>query len=1165
MARVLPIFTSHYSFSGRSILTLDEIKKDEKEINENKPVSILSIAKKHELNNFWLADYTLSGLIDAYTNSNKLGLNLRVGFKVVCCADIDDKSEKSFVSEHKIIVWLKNSNGYKNFIELVSKAQREGFYYVPRVDYKTLKEFWTEDLILSIPFYDSFIHKNTLEFGQCIPDFPCAPFLFKEQNNLPFDSILQRKVEELSKSENLEVVDVQSVFYYRYDDYKPYLVNKCINNQTEFEKPNLRYNNSNRFCFEEAQNKGFNFESNFYNSFSNLDLPFYGIRLPEVQIDPKIKENLNLKSGSDNFALLKSLCGEGFHKRYAARQIKENEIEWYRKQVQHELKILKTLGFVDYMLIVWDTINYCRNNDIPVGRGRGSSAGSAVAYLLGITDIPVKRHELLFERFLSADRAATVEKNGITYLTDAPDIDTDISKEQRYKVVEYLNGKYPGQTSKLINIATFQGKVLVKEVAKCVDNCEVSYLNKVTDLIPVEFGNVADIEECCNGLKNDKGEWLRKPIEDFKTFCEEYPESYRIALKLRGLAKNKSVHASGYLIAHCPINEFIPTELISDKKGNKHVASSFDMYSAGSIVIKIDLLGLKTLDILDNTAKLVGKKYDEIDIDDPSIYAYLSNEDAPYMGIFQAEDGLGRKTMKKIKVDSIDRIIDSITLGRPGAMDSIDDYCAFKNGTKFPNIDERVKDILGPTGGLLLFQEQLMALSVRMANFTPIESNGIRKAVGKKDKAKMLSYKERFLKGSSDSGYSPEYAQKTWDTFEASADYSFNRSHAASYAYNAACTAYFKANHTKEFFLSLLKFPPENGDKKDNFIPNIKKELNFFGIELIPPSLLKGNKDFIIEDDKNIRFGLNAIKGLAEAALSKLDNFKPENCNKFEMFEAAKQSGLSCGVMGALIMSGALDEFVDSTRSKLSFECLLFSKLKDKEKIYVLNKIKNGESDLIELVKTITDWTDSMGKKVARKTRLNTLRKDTLNYQEIYKNNRENEALTQLTYERTLLGFNYSSTLKEIFSKNGRTDIINLLEFRNELEPNKTAVIVCHVNEAVHYTSKKGNPTMKLFVEDETDSRFLYFSGRAYQEYLTECNNKPDIEAGNIIAIKIQKSRDGEGGFIQKVKKQGVKIFTKMAELKESQKEESEETEKSSIIPAETEAENPQTEMKLSG
>jgi len=547
-------------------------------------------------------------------------------------------------------------------------------------------------------------------------------------------------------------------------------------------------------------------------------------------------------------------------------------------------------------------------------------------------------------------------------------------------------------------------------------------------------------------------------------------------------------------------------------------------------------LGLKCLDIINNTAKLVNIDPNFIDINDESIYKYLSNPEAPYTGIFQAETGsLGERTLREVQPKNIDHISASVSLGRPGTLAFIGEYVNYLKTGKLSKIHPEIDKWLGEDANIIIYQESLMRVLREAFQMEWPDVHAISKIIRKKLKEKMPAWEPKIYDAGRKVGLPDNAIKKVWDATLASADYQFCKSHAFSYSYLAATCAYLKSNYTKEFFLSLLKYPPSSGDKKENHVINIKRELDFFGIKLLPPSLIKGNQDFIIEDDKNIRFGLEGVKGLGEAVLKKLENFKPQNCNKFEFFQASRQAGLSCGAMASLIMSGAADEFVSETRSKLSFECLLFSRLKDKEKIYCLQNGPKFNFHLIDMVKNINEWVDSLGKKISRKTRLNTLRKDTAKYQEIYKNNQQNEDLTKLIYEKQNLGYNYSSTLKDIFKKGGREDIVNLKEFQNEIEPNQFAIVVCHVQEAKTAVSKKGNSMMKLLVEDETDTRYFYFAGQAYKDFLVDCDNKPNIKEGMIVAIKLQKSKDGSGAFVQRLKPQGIKIMTKMADLKDSE------------------------------
>lgn len=874
----------------------------------------------------------------------------------------------------------------------------------------------------------------------------------------------------------------------------------------------------------------------FLDSFSNYNkIPFHGVILPKVEIDSILKTEIGAPKNCSNFEFLRYRSLYGYKKKISSGKIDKKLSKIYGERAKIELDLFEKLGFTDYILILFDVVNWCKKNKIPVGPGRGSAGASLLLYLCDVTEIDPIKFDFMLERFLSEDRAAKTIVDGVTYLDGnmLPDVDIDYSKFKRNLVLEYLQNKYPNKTSKILNLSTLQGKVLIKEVGKALAEKTESEMNIVSDHIPVEFGVVKDIEIVYGGEKHDDGTWKSEPITQFKNWCDENREVYETALLLRGIYKNKSVHASGILVSYDDIENIVPVELTPDKE----TVCSYDMYSAQEILIKLDCLGLRNLDIIQNTCDQVGiKNYFDIDINDKSIYDYLSNPEAPYMGIFQAEEGLGEKTLRKIAPKNIHQIVASVSLGRPGGMDSIDKYVNYIHNNVLEKIHPKVDEVLKNDANLIIFQESLMKLANRVYGLSMKDANKLRKVIGKKQRDKVDEWEKILYDAGEKQNIPPNVTKIVWNTVKKSADYLFPMIHGVEYSHITALTAYLKANYTKEFFLSLLKFPPESGkNKKENSFAKIQKELKYFGIQLLPPCLLKGNFDFVIENE-NIRFGINSIKGLAEAALQKLNNFKPENCNKFQMFQAARQAGLPCGVMAALIMSGALDVFVSQgaagSRSKLSFECLLFSKLKDREKLFC---IQNGEKfnfDLIEMVKNILDWCDSVGKKVARSTRLNTLRKETVKYQEIYKNNSQNEPLANLSYEKNLLGFNYSATLKEIFSK-GSNEIINLAEFKN-LDPNNSATVVCHLDEFKISVSKKGNPVMKLFVSDETEVNYFYFAGRAYQDFLTECNERPDLNENDIVAIKLMKSKDGQMGFVQRLVRQDCKIFTKLSDIKEN-------------------------------
>lgn len=378
-----------------------------------------------------------------------------------------------------------------------------------------------------------------------------------------------------------------------------------------------------------------------------------------------------------------------------------------------------------------------------------------------------------------------------------------------------------------------------------------------------------------------------------------------------------------------------------------------------------------------------------------------------------------------------------------------------------------------------------------------------------------------------------------------------SNSHSIATSYTGALTVYLKYKYPLEFFTACLKGSLNKPDQYDA-ISQIQKELHIFGIKLLPPSLKVGNLEFIIENG-NIRFGLNAIKGLATNSLNKLNNFKTESCNKFEMFQAAKQAGLGCGIMASLIMSGAMDEFVTENRPKLSFECLLFSKLKDKEKVYCISNINKYNNDLITACKDIINWTDNEGKKVARATRLATLRKETKLYQEIFKNNMAYTDLSIYWWEKELMGYSYTSTLKQVFSQS-RSDIINLSEFKNLYE-GEGGVVVCQIDEITKTKSRKGNEMVRIFVSDDSASEFrLYLCNRNLVAFYAE--GKPFPKEKDVIAVKMSKGDSNDMAFCERLTVQSASIYTKTSQIDDTKGIQGD------ILP-ETQVIEPQKELNL--
>jgi DNA polymerase-3 subunit alpha len=825
----------------------------------------------------------------------------------------------------------------------------------------------------------------------------------------------------------------------------------------------------------------------FKESFIKYDFPLLGyIRLPSIKIDEEDKGLLNITTDISNQEYLKLLIEYGLKKWVKSGKIKNDELSKYKERVDKELNTIINLQFTDYIIIVYKVINFCRKNGILTGPGRGSAGGSLI---LALTDVTYKcdplKDELLFERFISEARAQVKVVNEITYVKSSalPDVDLDINYIHKDKVRRYLEELYPNRTSQICTLNHLSSKILVKDVVKTLLNYSEESAKMISDMIEKSFGKVESI----NSAIQENAAFKKWAAE------QENKEAVDIMLKLHGLIRNKSVHPSAILISYDEIDGKIPLELSSDKK----IVASFDMDYAQNFGIKLDILGIKTLEVVAETLKLVNKTIDDIDIRDKSIYDYLRSTDC-YYGLFQVEEGLGKETLKKISPNNPQEISLSIALGRPGSMKFIDDYCKFKNEGINVNIDERIKDILISTGGFIIFQEQLMALCVRMANFSLIDADGIRKATGKKIREKMLSYKEKFINGSVQNGYVKEFAEKMWETFEDSANYSFNKSHSTCYGNLTAITTYLKANHPQEFYVALLKMAKHEPNTLE-VIGQIEMELRERGIQLLQPNLIKSDLDFTIEG-KGIRFGLGSIKGIAGKNIEKLIQFRKPYSNKFELLEAARQAKIPSNILGALIMSGCLDEIV-ANRPKVLAEAAMWWILSAKEKQLCLSLGVEYNFDLFALFKFLKTANNGEGKPYIKPSRLETIRKHFEPHQNLYLENKKVAELTAYVFEKSLLGYSYSTTLKNVYSKACK-ELISIGDIKY-LEEKDSVIVIGEVIESKTGKSQKGSRYWKGEITDETGTfGVMIFNDKMQDSFeINGCHPKE----GDILFVRGQK------------------------------------------------------------
>jgi DNA polymerase-3 subunit alpha len=850
--------------------------------------------------------------------------------------------------------------------------------------------------------------------------------------------------------------------------------------------------------------------SDFYKNFSTYEncVP-PGVRLPEIKIESKYYKSLNLDESTDNFSFLKELCKQGVKER-GFDKVDDKKV--YSSRLRMELTVLNDLGFVDYILLNWDILNFCHENDIPVGPGRGSAAGSLVLFLIGVTNVDPVKHELFFERFVSKSRAKKTEKDGITYLDGSllADVDNDIAYEHRQKVIDYIEQKNPDRTCKILTLNTLSSKLCVKECGKIVSEFSEKDVNLVSDLIPKKFGKVSSLSNCL------------EESDTFKEWAEENERCFSIARKIESLNKNTGVHPSGIAISYYEVSDICPMQSTNDGS----LITAYDMNWVSELMVKFDILGLRTLSVIYDVCKSLDIDIYNVDLDDESLYTPLRNELRCPHGLFQIEADTNFRVCQKIGPKNLEQLSAVIAIARPGALEFSDLYANYARTGNSQNVHDFFADVLSYTGGIPLYQEQLMKMVVKVG-FTLDEAEQLRRIIGKKKVDLMPKWKSKIEKKIEKNNLPTEAGEVLWSVAEDSANYSFNKSHSISYATLAAWTTYLKFNHPQDFFLSLLKMTKFEPSPQEE-INNITKELSFFNTKLLPPDLARSNMDFA-KEGKNLRFGLNSIKGISEKSLSSLRQFrKSDNPTKFDIFISAKEAGLNIGILSALIQAGCLSEY-DCSRSLLVLEAQSFNLLTDREK---RNVIFLGERYNFKLLDIIHEAKNGLiaedGKPLMKESRFNTFKKKYLKYKDIYLKNRKFEKFANWYFETKLLGYSYSHELKEVF-EDGEV-IYNSLNYYS-MNSNERGKFMGVVNDSFKGVSRNGNKYLKLIISDEYGKYPVMICdnrrGAKYTEFLERGNKVP--EKNDILAVVGSKGADIV--FADNLIPLNEKIYMKLSDL----------------------------------
>ena len=849
-----------------------------------------------------------------------------------------------------------------------------------------------------------------------------------------------------------------------------------------------------------------------FSDYKPYDTPFpVGVKLPEIKIEKKYYDEVSCSDLEDNFQFLRKLC---FTRLKEKGIDKQEDTQVYYDRLREELAVFKDLGFVDYVLLNWDIMNFCKENNIPTGAGRGSAAGSLVLYVIGITNINPIEYDLFFERFVSKSRARKIEHNGEIYLDGSllADVDNDISYDRRPEVIEYIEKKYVGKTSKILTLNTLSGKLCMKECGKIVEELSEIDVNQISDTIPKHFGIVAKLDVAY------------EESEIFKSYADRYAKAFKIAKKLEGLNKNTGVHPSGISISYYPLEEIMPLQHTNDGS----LVSGYDMNDVASLSVKFDILGLRTLSVVHDVCKQLGIKEQDIDPNDPSVYQALSCLRAP-QGLFQIEAETNFKVCQLISPRNLEELSAVVAIARPGALDFKDDYATFVRTGDFQSVHEFFDDVLSYTGGIPLYQEQLMKMAVKVG-FSLDEAEQLRRIVGKKKVDQMPAWKAKIEDKVRSNNLAPEIAAVLWKVAQDSANYSFNKSHSISYAHLAALTVYLKFNHPQEFFLSLLKYAKYEPSPHEE-IAKISQELPHFDIRLLPPDLNKSDIDFKIEG-KNIRYGLNSIKGVSDKVLTSLLEFREDSfANKYEVFLSAKQAGVNIGTLSALIQAGLLDSFVESSRSRLVLEAQTFNTLTDREK---RNFIALGDKYNYDILEAIHDTSKSGAvgddnRKMFTEKRFGTFKKKFQPYKDIYEMNIRHVKYANWYFEEKLLGYSYSHTVREIFD-NGQ-DFTAAVEMR-DMSDRAHVKFVGTITDIIRRTSRNGNKYARITLQDESGMVNGLFLDSARDQRLSnylESGKKLPKKADIII---IHGTLGDDVVFIDKIFPLKDKIYMKLSDVK---------------------------------
>lgn len=904
---------------------------------------LVARAKELGMDSIAITDHgVMYGAIDFYRACKDVGIRPILGCEVYTApgSRFDKEGGVTDGRYHHLVLLAENNKGYSNLMKIVSRGFTEGFYYKPRVDHEVLMEYHEGVIALSaclageVPsllrkgFYEE-AKKSALTLSEI---FGKDHFYLELQDHgIPEQKIVNQGLLRMHEETGLELVATNDIHYVLAEDQKAHDILLCIQTQKKVTDENrMRYEGGQYYLkSEEEMRELFPYapeaieNTHKIASRCEVQIEFGHYKLPKFDVP----------SGYTAWEYMQKLCREGLSRRYG-------HVEELEERLEYEMNVIHDMGFVDYFLIVWDFIRYAKENGIAVGPGRGSGAGSIVAYCLGITNIDPIKYNLLFERFLNPERLTM------------PDIDIDFCYERRQEVIDYVVEKYgKDRVVQIVTFGTMAARGVLRDVGRALD-MPYAQCDAIAKMVPNELN-----------ITLDKALMMNPDLASAYRTDEQVKYLVDMSKRLEGLARHSSMHAVGVLISNAPADDYVPLSRASEDT----ITTQFTMTTLEELgLLKMDFLGLRTLTVIQDAVRLIKKEYDgqngkkeegqfpgfvdgvldmdRIDYADSKVYELLGSGHTE--GVFQLESAGMKNFMKELKPHNIEDVIAGISLYRPGPMDFIPKYIKGKNDPSSIEYEcKELEPILKPTYGCIVYQEQVMQIVRDLAGYSYGRSDLVRRAMSKKKESVMAKERKNFVYGNEEEhvpgciakGIPEQVANHIFDEMTDFAKYAFNKSHAAAYAVVAYQTAFLKCYYPVEFMAALMTSVIDNPGKVAQYIFHCRQ----LGISILPPDINVGEASFSV-DGGAIRYGLTAIKGLGRPVIDEVVKERGRGGNYKGIKDLAARltnKEINKRTLENLIKSGALDTLSGTRKQKMYVYATVLDTVAEEKKESVTGQI----------------------------------------------------------------------------------------------------------------------------------------------------------------------------------------------------------------------------------